>query len=76
MAARNFLSRCIALELQIFNDSMGFLLKNTVHLGKKLLVAIFSTITYRQLHEAGGEEFSTEMHCVLQLNSYRTVKDL
>ena len=28
MAARNFLPRCIAFELQIFNDSIGIRLKD------------------------------------------------
>ena len=46
MAARNFLPRCIAFELQIFNDSIGIRLKNAVHLGKKFLAAIFSAILY------------------------------
>ena len=44
MAARNFLPRCIAFELQIFNDCMGIRLKIAVHLGKKFLAAIFSAI--------------------------------
>ena len=42
MAAMNFLPRCIAFELQIFNDSIGIRLKNAVHLGKKFLTTIFS----------------------------------
>ena len=46
MAARNFLPRCTALELQIFNDFIGIRLNNAVHLGKKFLAAIFSTIVY------------------------------
>ena len=43
-----FLPRCIAFELQIFTDSIGIRLKNAVHLGKKILAAIFSAIVYRQ----------------------------
>ena len=46
MAARNFLPRCIAFELQIFTDSIGIQLKSAVHLGKKVLAAIFSAILY------------------------------
>ena len=46
MAERNFLSRFIAFELQVFNDSIGIQLKNAVHLGKKFLAIIFSTIIY------------------------------
>ena len=32
-----FLPRCIALELQIFTDSIGTLLKNALHLSKNSL---------------------------------------
>ena len=46
MAARIFLPRCIAFELQIFNDSIVVRLKNAVHLGKKFLAAIFSAIIF------------------------------
>ena len=46
MAARNFLPRCTAFELQIFNETIGIRLKNAVHLGKKFLAAIFSAIVY------------------------------
>ena len=48
MAARKFLPRCTAFELQIFNDSIGIRLKNAVHLGKKFLAAIFSAIVYSE----------------------------
>ena len=37
MAEKNFLPRCIAFELQIFNDSIGMRVKNAVHLGKSSL---------------------------------------
>ena len=50
MAARSFLPRCIAFELQIFNDSIGIRLKNAVHLGKKFLAAILSAILYCTRH--------------------------
>ena len=46
MAAKNFLPRCIAFEVQIFDDSIGIQLKNALHLGKKFLTAIFSAILY------------------------------
>ena len=46
MAARNFLRRCIAFELQIFDASKGIRSKNAVHLGKKFLAAIFNAIVY------------------------------
>ena len=49
MAARNFLPRCIAFELRIFNGSIGIRLKNAMHLGKKFLAAIFSVIVYCSL---------------------------
>ena len=48
MAARNFLPRCTAFELQTFNDSIGIRLKNAVHLGKKFLAVIFSAIVYSE----------------------------
>ena len=43
---KEFLPRCIAFELQIFNNTIGIPLKNAVHLGKKVLAAIFSAILY------------------------------
>ena len=46
MVAMNSLPICIALELQIFNDSIGIRLKNAVHLGKKSFAAIFIAIVY------------------------------
>ena len=49
MAARNFLPKCIAFELQSFNDSIGIRSKNAVHLGKKFLATIFSAILYWQM---------------------------
>ena len=43
---KEFFPRYTAFELQIFNDSIGIRLKNALHLGKKFLAAIFSTILY------------------------------
>ena len=70
MAARNFLPRCIAFELQIFNDSIGIRLKNAVHLGKKFLAAIFSAILYyiqvetKDMIPCAAREKSTSYHYV------------
>ena len=43
------LPRCNVFLLQILNNSIGIRLKNAVHLGKKLLAAIFSVILYLQI---------------------------
>ena len=61
MAARNFLPRFIAFELQIFNDFLGIRLKYAVHLGKKFLAAIFSAIIYCQAMEDKKLNFLQEM---------------
>ena len=42
MAARNFLPRYLAFELQIFKDSIGIRLKKAVYLGKNFLAAILA----------------------------------
>ena len=39
-------SRCIGLELRIFNDSAGPRLENALHIGKKFLAAIFGRTVY------------------------------
>ena len=43
---KEFLPRCTALYLRMIDDSVGILLKNAMHLGKKFLAAIFSSIVY------------------------------
>ena len=48
MAVRKFLPRCTAFESEIFNESIGIRLQNTMHLGKEFLAAIFSVIVYCQ----------------------------
>ena len=48
MAARNFLPRFIAFELQILNDSIGIRLKNAVHLGKNSSPASLASVTVTQ----------------------------
>ena len=44
VAMRNFLSRCTAFKLQIFNNSIGTQLENAMHLRKKFLATIFTVI--------------------------------
>ena len=46
MAARNFLPRCVACELRIYDDSIRSRVKNTMHFGKKFLAAMFGVIVY------------------------------
>ena len=41
-----FLPRCTAFELRTFGDFIRIRLKNTMHLGKRFLATIFSTIVY------------------------------
>ena len=44
LAVKNFLPRWF--KLQIFDDLIGIILKNTRHLGKKFLASISSAIVY------------------------------
>ena len=45
-ACEEHLSRCIAFSSWIFNDSIGIRVKNAMHLGKKLLAAVFHVIVW------------------------------
>ena len=53
MVARNFLPRCIGLELRIFKYSIGIRLKNAMHLGKEFFAAIFSAVVYYDVVQTG-----------------------
>ena len=48
-------------ESRILNDSIGIRLKNAAHLGKKILVAIFSVIVYRLLSFSKKESESNDI---------------
>ena len=44
MTARNFVTRCIVLKLEILEHPIGIRLRRVVYHGKKFLAAIFSVI--------------------------------